>query len=174
MYGNIVENCPSIKYAVEKYKLSKTAIGNVLSKRSKTTGGYYIILTKELEDPSFDIKSYIKSLNNSVIKIVYKYDLNGNLLEALPSITEYSIKYKYNRNAISKAIKNKIPYKDMYWSYDDAINISEFKSIYKYEWNNKKYRSLPEISRELNIPQGTVGSCFYKNKPLQGHKINKL
>ena len=176
IYGNVIEHCPSVKYACEKYGIAKTAVGNVLSGRSKTTKGFYIVETEKFNNIDFNVKNFIQSLNDKTSrkKIIYKYDLNGNLLEALPSIAEYYKKYKYDREAIERAIKNKRPYKDMYWSTTNTLDLSEYKSIYKYEWNDKKYRSLPEIAKDLNIPQGTIGSCFYQNRLLQGHKINKL
>lgn len=174
--GNVVEHCPSIKFAVEKYNLSKTAIGNVLSKRSKSTGGYYIVLTKTFNSPSFDISQFIQQLNNSkkIKKSVYRYDLNGNLIEVQNSIQEYCKLYNFTKGAISKAINNKSIYKDNYWSHNNTINIKEFESPYKYLWNNKKYKTIKDIAEEIGLKPCTLSNAKKNNKPVKGFIIQKL
>lgn len=175
-YGHVVEHCPSVKYVHEKYGIAKTAVGNVLSGRSKTAKGYYIIETEKFNSPDFNSKNFIQSLNDNTSreKIIYKYDLDGNLLEALSSLQEYHRKYKYDTGALRRAIKDKHAYKDMYWSTTNTINLSEYKSVYKYEWNGKKYKTIPEIAKELNSPTPTISGYYYDKRLLKGHIINKL
>lgn len=174
--GEVVENCPSITYAVEKYNLSKTSIGNVLSGRSKSTGGYYVILTSEFTSPEFDISNFLQKLNDSkkVKKSVYRYNLDGSLIEVQSSKQEYSNLYKFDRGAISRAINNKSIYKDNYWSNDSTINIEEFESPYKYLWNNKKYKTIKEIAEEVGLKPCTLSNAKKDNRPVKGCLIQDL
>lgn len=174
--GKVIEHCPSINYAVEKYKLSRTAIGNVLSERSKSTGGFYIVLTTVYNSPEFNVLKFIQQLNNSkkVRKTVYRYNLEGLLIETQNSIQEYCKLYKFDKGAISRAINNKTIYKDNYWSNNITININEYESPYKYLWNNKKYRTIKDIAEELGLKPCTLSNAKRDNKPIKGSLIQKL
>lgn len=171
--GNVVENCPSIKYACEKYGLSKTSIGNVLSGRSKTTKNFYIVETSKFDQPNFSIQEFIQNINNSISKrkVVYRYDLNGNLIELMNSKQEYHNKYNYDSGAILRAINNKSIYKDSYWSTNNTIDINEYVPQYKYTWNGKNYKTLKEIASELNYAECTITNAKNNNKPIKGSYI---
>lgn len=174
--GDVVEHCPSIKYAVEKYNLSKTSIGNVLAGRSKSTGGYYIILTEDFNSPEFNISNFIQQLNDSkkTRKSVYRYDLEGNLIETQTSIQEYCKLYKFDKGAISRAINNRTIYKDNYWSNNNTIDIKEFECPYKYLWNNKKYKTIKDIAEEVGLKPCTLSNAKKDNRPIKGSIIQKL
>lgn len=174
--GNIIEHCPSEKYAVEKYNLSRTSLGNVLSGRSKSTGGYYVVLTETYNSPNFNISQFLQQINDSkkVKKSVYRYSLEGNLIEVQNSIQEYYKLYKFDKGAVSRAINNKTIYKDSYWSYNTTININDYEPLYKYLWNNKKYKTLKNIAEELGLNPCTISNAKRNNKPVKGFFIQKL
>lgn len=95
------------------------------------------------------------------------------MIEVLGSKQEFHNKYNFDPGAILRAIKNKTIYKDSYWSTDTSININEFESEYKYTWNNKNFRTLKEISQEVNLAECTITNAKNKNKPVKGYYIEK-
>lgn len=173
--GNLVEHCPSVNYAINKYGIAKTAIGNVLSGRSKTTKGFYVIETNKYNSEDFNIKEFLQKINESISKRknVYRYNFQGELIEVLGSKQEFHNKYNFDSGAILRAIKNKTIYKDSYWSTDTSINVDEFESEYKYTWNNKNFRTLKEISQEVNLAECTITNAKNKNRPVKGYYIEK-
>lgn len=172
-YGKIVEKCPSAAYVEEKYGLLRTSINNVLKGRSKTSGGYYIFYTEDVESNNFDIHELISIKNNNAkhMKQIHQFDLNGNLIETFTHLQDIVKKCSYDRNAISKAIKNKKVYKNSYWSHEKNIDINQYENLYKYEYNNKLYKSLNEIAKDVNLSACTVDWYWMKRKPLNGHCI---
>lgn len=74
----LIEICESCKYAIEKYNLNRTSIGNVLSGRTNTVNNYYIVSFETYSNPNFNIKEHIQKLNdrNIVVKLIYKYSLD--------------------------------------------------------------------------------------------------
>lgn len=85
--GILVDICDSVNTASKKYKLSRTSIGNVLSGRSKTCGGYYIILQDTYKSPDFNVKEFIDNINNSKRKqkTIYQFNLSGELINSFKS-----------------------------------------------------------------------------------------
>lgn len=175
-YGNIVENCPSVTYAQDKYNLRKTAIGNALSGRCKTCGGYYFFYTEDVQSEDFNIEEQICKKNKSAksMKQVFQFDLSGNLVETYSHQQDIVRKCGYDKDCIHRAIKNKKIYKDSYWSNNKIINIDEYEKLYKYKYNNKLYKSLKEIAQDVNLAECTVGDYWRKKKPLKGYCIFKV
>lgn len=174
--GDLVDICNSLKEACEKYKLNRTSIGNVLHGRSKTCGGYYIVSYKQFNDPNFDIKSFINNSNNSrkKQKVIYQFDLQGNLLQCFKSKREANLTNNLDQGALYRSIKNKTIYKNSYWSYDSSININEFKSLYKYKYNNKLYKSQKDIGKDLNLAKCTISAHVVNKIPINGMLIETL
>lgn len=171
-YGEVVEHCPSVKYAVEKYGIARTAVGNVLAGRSKTAKGFYIIETTKFNSPDFNVQEFFQKINDSINrrKLVYRYDLNGNFLDN-GSKTDFHNKYHSNPNAILKAIRDKTIYQNSYWSNNNTININEFKCEFKYKYNNKLYRTLKELAEELGLKACTLTNARRFNKKVKGYYI---
>lgn len=174
--GKLIAICDSLKEASTKYKLNRTSIGNVLHGRSKTCGGYYIITYEKFKNPEFNIKDFINESNNSrnKHKAIYQFDLNGNLLQYFKSKREAKLIKNLDQGAIFRAIKNKTVYKDSYWSYSPIINISEFKSIYKYKYDNKLYKTQKELGKDLNLASCTISAHVIDNIPINGIYIETL
>lgn len=174
--GNLVEQCPSVKYAADKYNLSRTSIGNVLHGRSKTCGGYYIIDANNYND-SFNIFEHINSKNTSVkFKTIYQFDLNGNFITFYKSKNELCHKFNYGENCLSNAIKNKTEYKESYWAFTRDINVKEYTPAkkYKYKYKYKYYRTQEEIGNDVNLASCTISSYILQNKPIDGYYIQVL
>ncbi len=108
--------------------MSRTAIGNVLSGRSKTSKGFYIIETSKYNSPDFNIKEFFQKINDntSTKKLIYRFSLDGTLIENGFKY-EFKKKYKLDPNSILKAINNKTIFRESYWSTNTTININEFE-----------------------------------------------
>lgn len=171
--GNLVENCPSCVYVEEKYGIKRTAINNTLNKRSKTSKGFYIFYTSDVENPNFNIHDEIAKKNDNAksMKQVHQFDLSGNLIETFTHQQEIVRKYGYDKGCIHRAIKNKKIYKNSYWSNEKTINIDEYEKLYKFKYNNKLYKSLAELAKDVNLAACTVSDYWRKRKPLKGYCI---
>lgn len=173
--GTLIEVCESVKYACEKYNLPSSAVGNVLSGRSKTSKGYFIIEYDKYIQPDFDIKKHIQDKINSTkkYKLVYQYDLSGNLITCFKSRLNAQ-KEGFDPGAIYRAIKNKTPYKNSYWTNTTTIDISKFKSIYKYLYKGVKYTTLQEIANVTGLANCTISAAFREQKLLKGFLISRI
>lgn len=173
--GNLIEICESIKYAVEKYNLSKTSVGNVLSGRSKTTKNYYIITYENYISPNFDILKYIQEKTDSTKKnkLVYQYTLDGIIMNCFKTQTEAK-KYGFDDGAIRRAIKNKTIYKNSYWTNTNTININDFEKEYKYLYNNIKFKTLHEIAEFVDFKDCTISNALRENKLIKGFIITRI
>ena len=171
--GKLIEKCPSVVYVEQKYGLLKTAIGNALNGRSKTCGGFYMFYTKDVESEDFDINVQISSKNNNAkaMKQVYRFDLNGNLIETFTHQQNVVKKYGYVKECIHVAIKNKRIYKNSYWSNEKNIDLEKYEKLYKYKYNGKLYKSLKEIAQDVNLAECTISDYWRKKKPLKGYCI---
>jgi len=102
-------------------------------------------------------------------KIVYQYDINGNLIGQYDGVREASRLTNTSNNNISEICSKKHkPEGEYYWSYEllKPGNIPEFfirtKTVYQY--NNKKelvgkHNNISEISRQLGISTGNISAC---------------
>lgn len=174
--GEVVGICQSIKEACEKYHLSNTAIGNVLNGRSKTTKGYYVLLYDTFIQENFDAKTYIQEINNtkSSVKLVYRFTLEGNLMDCYESLTGTARQLSFDKDAISRAIKKKTIYKESYWSNNYTIDITEFEKLFKYSYNGKLFKTQKEIGDYLGLKECTVNNAIRKSNPLRGYLIEVL
>lgn len=123
--GKVIEICNSVKEACSKYNLSKTAVGNVLSGRSKTAGGYFITTKEIYESPDFNPVEFVRSKNSEskVGKFIYEFDLDGTLLNVYKGFAQIG----YDYNCITRALKNKWNYKNHFWSRSPDFNIKDFR-----------------------------------------------
>ena len=174
--GKNIHICNSVKEACETYNIPKTAVGNVLSGRSKTSKGYYIVTYEDYMSPEFNINKYIQNKTDStkINKLVYRYDLNGNFLECFNSQQEIKRKYGFDDGAIRRAIKNKTIYKESYWTNTNTINIIDFEKEYKYLYNNIKFRTLHEIAEYVNLKDCTISNALRENRPIKGYDIFRI
>lgn len=174
--GQNIHICNSVKEACAKYNIPRTSVGNVLSGRSKTSKGYYIVTYEEYTSPNFDIQKFIQSKTNSTKnnKLVYRYNLNGILLECFNSQQEVHNKYGFDPGCLRNAIKNKTIYKKSYWSNTNNININDFEKEYKYLYNDVKFRTLHEIANYVGFKDCTISNALRNNKPIKGYFVFRI
>lgn len=124
--GNLVEQCPSVKYAADKYNLSRTSIGNVLHGRSKTCEVIILLMLMIIMTLLISLSILILKNTSVKFKTIYQFDLNGNFITFYKSKNELCHKFNYGENCLSNAIKNKTEYKESYWAFTRDINVKEY------------------------------------------------
>lgn len=122
-FGNVIDICNSCSEAVQKFGISKTAIGNVLSGRSRTANGYYIVTNDTLKSPGFDPIKYVDNCNKeSKIKLVFEFNLDGTLKNIYKSKSSVGI----DKGTLNRAIVNKWSFSNSFWALSRSINIKEY------------------------------------------------
>lgn len=113
-------------------------------------------------------------------KIVYQFDLEGNLLQEWKNQIEVTNYFDCYKDAIYESIKNKRSYKDCYWSNNNKINIEEYRlnitNKFTYHYNNEGillniFESIQEASEKLDIDKkriinalalkSTIEDCYF-------------
>ncbi len=162
------------------HKNSRSAIGNALSKvtRTKKSCGYFWVYKEDYDSGNINIDTSINGI--SKMKHLYKFDLNGDLINEYISINDFLRKENIkNGTAVTNAANKKRIYLNSFWSWTkDAVFDTE--SIFKYyeiDKNNNiiyKFSNLNEIG---NIHKKSVSNiCLYvsSGKVLEnGNKIIK-
>lgn len=76
-------------------------------------------------------------------KIVYEFDLKGNLIKKWNSIKSINDQYKCNEARIRMCIKDKRSFNNSYWSFNDSINVQEYRlSSRGYVFQYDKFGNL--------------------------------
>lgn len=167
----------SIKEATAFFnKNSKSSISNALNQNNNSKNytkscGYYWLYKEDYDNNG------IISINTNVIpkknqQYIYQFDLNGNLINSFWNIREMECKKVISFHGLKNAISKKHEYRGYFWSYNDNINLSEYKSNlenYKFEEidssNNsvRKYKKLDEI-----VDVHGHSSSFWSTKIKEG------
>lgn len=162
----------SCKECAQYLNVVHTAIGNVLSGRSRQCKGYYILKYNDYIKIK-DIKSYILNNHFSYIKnAIYCFDLKGNLIKKY-TCSEANNE-GYNFKTLLKHSKNKTAYNNYYWSLSSIINIQEYKDGYKYKVGEKYYNSQTQIAKEYNMTPRQISRYFTKQIPINNQYIVKV
>lgn len=123
-YFGTTNVCNSCKEAVQKFGVSRTAIGNVLAGRSKTANNYYIVTEELLKSPGFDPIEYVDNCNREAkIKLVFEFNLDGTLKNIYKSKSSVGI----DKGTLNRAITNKWSLHNSFWALSRTINIKEYK-----------------------------------------------
>lgn len=123
-FGNVVAICNSCTEASENFGISKTAIGNVLSGRSKTANNYYIITENLLKSPEFNPVEYVDSCNKEAkTKLVFEFNLDGTLKNIYKSKNSVGI----DKGTLNRAITNKWSFSNSFWALTRTIDVKEYK-----------------------------------------------
>lgn len=174
----------SVTEATEAMGLrSKSAIGNALSSITDTilSAGYYWVYKDDYDSGNYILKE-INEHAHVKTPVVYRFDLNGNLLDSyfgVKAAAKGAGALSGNTSALNIALKNKTIYSGCYWSFNKVINVEEFENQYKYmEIDSNgievcKYRNQTEISKKYNLSTSHVciniqmGRFFGENKIIK-------
>lgn len=130
--GSIFMEFKSAVKAALYFNVAKTSITNVLNGWSKSSCGYLWVRKKDY-DPNFKYK-YSPDTDKKKIK-VYEFSLFGDLIKIWDKLSDFENIKGYSTNGVKSAIKNKKEYHGSYFSLENSIDISTFKSPYKFYIN---------------------------------------
>lgn len=179
----IVKEYSSIVEATKDLGLrSKSAIGNALNPKSKTasSGGYYWAFKEEYDNGNFTLK-FKNPYPHGKTGSVYQFDLQGNLINTYYGVQDacYKLNVK-NGTPLNKSIKDKRMYKNSYWSFNEKIDISEFKGVFNYVETDPfgniiaYYKTGKEIANKYEISPVQVSVRIKNYELFGGNFIKKL
>lgn len=110
-------------------------------------------------------------------KIVYEFDLNGNLIKTWNSIKSIIDTYKCNEARIRMCVSDKRSFNNSYWSFDNHININEYRvSSRGYVFQYDKFGNLINsfenatiASLKLNINRDAIISSVFDRTLCHGY-----
>ena len=148
--GTKFRDFSSITEAAEFFNGKLNNIHSVLSGSSKSAYGYMWKYKSEEES--------IDQYKKKQIGIgVYQFDFNGNLLKQFESkkdvITFFNVT---NYKALDRAIDNRTAYKESFWSISPEIDITLFKSPFKYKIT--KGDNVTKVIEQKDVAE-IIGSC---------------
>lgn len=174
--GSFYKEYNSIKEASEEMGVPRSAIGNALNGRSKSSKGFMWVYKDEYDSN----KKYTYNPKSKAIP-VYEFDLDGILLNKYPSLDYFDTLKGWSMNGVKTAIKDKRIYHDKYWSTDTSIEISEYEQFFYYQELDSKgnltelYRTQTEITRKFNLSPSNVCLRIKNNKTFpNGNVISKI
>jgi len=149
----------------------------------KTAKNFFWSYT-ELNKDEINYRLYLYSVNK---KMIYQYDLNGNLIKEYKSITEASNITNVNISNICSCCSNKNKTAGgFFWSFKkiDKNEIKEkisnkyykhySRNVYQYDLDCnfiKEYKSIKNAMKETNIHSGNISKCCSgKTKTAGGFK----
>lgn len=166
--GTKYKDFSSITEAAEFLNGKINNIMSVLSENSKSAYGYMWKYKSEEKN----ISKYQKKLIGTK---VYQFDLNGKFVQTFESKHDVLVYFDVtNQRALNKAIDNKTEYKRFFWSLSSEIDISTFKSPFKYKITKGDEVIMvieqKEISKIIGLHKSTVNmklrasTNFYYNE----------
>lgn len=109
-------------------------------------------------------------------KIVYQFDLDGNLIKKWDSIKSIIDKYKCNDARIRMCIKDKRSFDNFYWNFEDCINVEEYRLsargyIFQYDKLGNIINSFENAtiaSVKLGINRDAISNSVYDRTLCHG------
>lgn len=144
--GYYIRSYRNSKEAAKILDLDRREILNAISKK-KSVAGYYFLL--EIED----IQSYPP---NKLGRKIYQFYLNGLICREWRNTQEIKDQLKFCKGRIERAIKNRKPFKDFYWSeikYNNYLEENpELQSkkaikVYQYTLDKQHVKTWDSISQ---------------------------
>lgn len=122
-------------------------------------------------------------------KIVYQFDLDGNLIRTWNSIKDATSKYEVNKDRITMTIKDHRSFDNCYWSFESKINVSEYRLSargYVFQYNKdgillNSFDNATIASQKLDIARDAIINAVFSRTTCCGYyflradeDINKL
>lgn len=114
-------------------------------------------------------------------KTVYKFDLEGNLLDYYKSIEEASKVTNISESAIAFSAREKKARRGLLWSYTDEIDINDYyiKRLCKYYIYDssgcfvKEFNKLDSLKEELKTCSANINRAIKRRIKVKGFYISK-
>jgi group I intron endonuclease len=183
--NNIYLNNAIKKYGIDKFNFKILKECNI--KKLNFYERYYILKYKSNNNKyGYNMQDGGKQFRFSkdYLTPVFRFNMNGKLLNKYISISDASEKNKISHGNISRAIKNKSNAGGFYWSKQNKIELKNMKcnnNIYSLNNYNKptpkilqldndnniihEFKSIYEINNSFNISIKKINQClYYKGK----------
>lgn len=109
-------------------------------------------------------------------KIVYQFDLNGNLLQQWNSLKDVTETLSLGKGGVTTSIKKKKSYNDFYWSFVETINVNEYTNSAKtdidvYNANGdflNSFDSIVDAARFYDVNPASISNAIKDCSKLHG------
>lgn len=110
-------------------------------------------------------------------KIIYEFDLNGNLIKKWNSIKNITDTYNINKDRITMCIKDKRSFNNSFWSESETINISEYRLSsrgYVFQYNKdgillNTFESASIAALKLDISRDAIVNAVFNRTTCCGY-----
>ena len=110
-------------------------------------------------------------------KVIYEFNLDGILIKKWDSIISINKTYNCNEARIRMCIKDKRSFNNSYWSFEDSINIDEYRLstrgyVFQYDkFGNclNSYENATIASLKLNINRDAIVSSVFDRTLCHGY-----
>lgn len=110
-------------------------------------------------------------------KIVYEFDLQGNLIKTWSSIKSATIAYKCNKDRIHMCIVDKRSFNNSYWAETDKIDTQQYRvspKEYVFQYNKNgdllnTFENATIASQKLDIARDAIVSSIYDRVTCCGY-----
>lgn len=110
-------------------------------------------------------------------KTVYQFDLKGNFIDKWSSIIAVSKQFNCDRQRISVAICDRRSFNDFFWSFDQQINVDQYRisfrgCVHQYNRDGKflnSFKNASEAALQLDIPREAIVNSVYDRVTCNGY-----
>lgn len=176
------------------YNKGKTHLHNAILKYG--TSSFHRIILREFDnlEDALDLEAwlvtedFVKRVDtyNMIIgggvppilnKEVYQFDLKGTFIKKWESIKSITENYQCNKDRIWMCIKDKRSFDNYYWSYENVINVNEFR-ISKRQYVNQftkdgillnSFKNASEAALKLDIDRQSIVNAVYNRTTCSGY-----
>lgn len=129
---------------------------------------------KRTDTYNMTVRGQITPLQN---KKVYEFNLQGALLRSWESLREITEQFNVNKDRITMAIKDKRSFNNSYWSFNDSIDISEYRLSsrgYVFQYNKdgvllNTYENASAAALKLDITRDAIVNAVFNRTTCCGY-----
>ena len=121
------------------------------------------------------------NLPPKLTKPIYQFTLDGKLLKTWDSIIKIIDTEKVNHDRIYMCIKGKYSFNNCFWSYENSIDISEYRLsargyVYQYNMDGvllNKFKNASEAALQLDVTREAIVNAVYNRTRCCGYYFLK-
>ena len=129
---------------------------------------------KRSDTYNMTVGGFIPPINS---KIIYQFDLNGNIIKEWDSIVSITKFFKCNKDRIRMCIDDKRSFNNNYWSESPEINVEEYRissreAVFQYNSEGvllNSFKNVKEASQKLDLDQKAITSAIFEKHKHAGY-----